>query len=36
MGSIDPKPDVKTIDVVCDNYWNFMAKMILSFEPNNS
>ena len=36
MGSIEPKPDVKTINVVCDNYWDFMAKMILSFEPKDN
>ena len=36
MRSIAPNPDVKTIDVVCDNYWNFMAKMILSFEPKDN
>jgi len=36
MGSIEPNPDGKTIDLVCDNYWDFMAKMILSFEPKDN
>tara|TARA_R100001463_G_scaffold16126_4_gene41961 strand:+ start:1032 stop:1397 length:366 start_codon:yes stop_codon:yes gene_type:complete len=36
MGSIAPNPDKITYDQVCYDYWNFMARMILSFEPNNS
>ena len=32
MGSIDPNPNDKTYSLVCDNYWNFMACMILLLE----
>jgi len=36
MGSIAPNPNKITYDRVCENYWNFMAYMILRFEPNKS
>ena len=32
MGSIDENPSDKLINKVCDNYWDFMANIILSFE----
>jgi|TARA_A100000171_G_C2118848_1_gene139511 hypothetical protein len=33
MGSIDENPSEKLAEKVCDNYWSFMANIILSFEP---
>ena len=33
MGSIDENPSDKLINKVCNNYWDFMANVILSFEP---
>ena len=33
MGSIDENPSDKLTSKVCDNYWSFMANIILSFEP---
>jgi len=35
MGSIDEKPSESLKDKVCDNYFNFMAKIILSIEPTH-
>ena len=35
MGSIDENPNLKLSQKVCDNYWSFMANVILSFEPKN-
>jgi|TARA_X000001388_G_scaffold32486_1_gene22964 hypothetical protein len=32
MGSIDENPSEKLAEKVCDNYWSFMANIILSFE----
>jgi len=34
MGSIDENPSQKLIDKVFENYWGFMANIILSFEPS--
>jgi len=33
MGSIDPNPSNKLKDKVAANYWDFMANVILGFEP---
>jgi|TARA_R100000152_G_C6548379_1_gene23832 hypothetical protein len=33
MGSIDPNPSEKLQFKVIENYWAFMANVILSFEP---
>ena len=33
MGSIEPEPSDKLRDTVINNYWRFMANVILSFEP---
>ena len=33
MGSIDENPSEKLAEKVCNNYWSFMANIILSFEP---
>lgn len=33
LGSIDENPSEKLQEQVCDNYWRFMANIILSFEP---
>ena len=33
MGSIDENPSEKLTEKVCENYWSFMANIILSFEP---
>ena len=33
MGSIDPNPSEKLQSKVIENYWAFMANVILSFEP---
>ena len=33
MGSIDPNPSEKLKDKVAANYWDFMANIILWFEP---
>jgi len=35
MGSIEPNPSDKLTSKVCDNYWSFMANIILSFEPKS-
>ena len=35
MGSIDANPSEKLSERVCENYWSFMANIILSFEPKN-
>jgi len=32
FGSIDPNPTEKMFDKVCDNYWKFMANVILGME----
>ena len=34
MGSIDESPSEALQDRVCENYWSFMANVILSFEIN--
>ena len=36
MGSIDENPSEKLINKVCDNYWDFMANVIFSFEPKTN
>ena len=36
MGSIDENPSDKLKSKVEQNYWNFMANVILSFEPKES
>ena len=36
MGSIDENPSDKLQARVKENYWNFMANVILSFEPKES
>ena len=33
LGSIDENPSKKLQEQVCDNYWRFMANIILGFEP---
>ena len=33
MGSIEPNPNDKMKDKVAANYWDFMANVILGFEP---
>ena len=33
MGSIDPNPSDKLYEQITQNYWSFMANIILSFEP---
>ena len=33
MGSIDPNPSEKLQSKVIENYWAFMANVILGFEP---
>ena len=33
MGSIEPNPNDKIKDKVAANYWDFMANVILGFEP---
>ena len=33
LGSIDPNPNKKLIEKVENNYWDFMANIILGFEP---
>ena len=33
MGSINPNPSDKLKDKVAANYWDFMANVILGFEP---
>ena len=33
LGSIDENPSEKLQDKVCENYWRFMANIILGFEP---
>jgi len=35
MGSIDENPSEKLQEKVCNNYFNFMAKIILSIEPSH-
>jgi len=35
MGSIDANPSDKLTEKVCENYFTFMANMILSFEPKS-
>jgi len=32
MGSIDPNPSDQLYDKVCNNYWDFMANIILGLE----
>ena len=36
MGSIDENPSNKLQDKVLENYWEFMANIILGFEPKES
>ena len=36
MGSIDENPSDKLQDKVCQNYFNFMANIILSIEPTHA
>ena len=33
MGSIDENPSEKMQSKVCEKYWDFMANIIMSFEP---
>ena len=33
MGSIDENPSEKMQNKVCEKYWDFMANIIMSFEP---
>lgn len=33
MGSIEPNPSDRMYNLVCDNYWDFMSIIILTFEP---
>jgi hypothetical protein len=33
MGSINPNPSDKLYEQITQNYWSFMANIILSFEP---
>ena len=33
MGSIDPNPNDKLKNTVAANYWDFMANIIIGFEP---
>ena len=33
MGSIDENPNEKMQNKVCEKYWDFMANIIMSFEP---
>ena len=33
MGSINPNPNDKLKNTVAANYWDFMANIILGFEP---
>ena len=35
MGSIDENPNEKLAEKVCENYWSFMANIILSLEPKS-
>ena len=35
MGSIDPNPNDKLRERVEQGYWDFMANIIMSFEPKN-
>jgi len=35
MGSIDENPSDQLTEKVCENYFKFMANMILSFEPKS-
>ena len=35
MGSVDENPSGKMQRKIIDNYWDFMANVILGFEPNN-
>jgi len=35
MGSIDANPSDQLTEKVCENYFKFMANMILSFEPKS-
>ena len=32
MGSIEPNPSDRIRELVCENYWDFMANMIMSFD----
>jgi len=36
MGSINDNPSQKLQNRVIDNYWSFMANIILGFEPNKN
>ena len=36
MGSIDENPNEKLQNRVIDNYWSFMANVILGFEPKKN
>tara|TARA_R110001606_G_scaffold60320_1_gene142258 strand:+ start:188 stop:556 length:369 start_codon:yes stop_codon:yes gene_type:complete len=36
MGSIEPNPTDKVIERVEQGYWDFMANIILSFNPNET
>ena len=33
MGSIDENPSEKMQSKICEKYWDFMANIIMSFEP---
>ena len=35
LGSIDSNPSQKLIERVENNYWDFMANIILGFEPKS-
>ena len=36
MGSIDENPSEKLQSKICEKYWDFMANIILGFEPKNN
>ncbi len=36
LGSIDPNPNKKLIEKVENNYWDFMANIILGLEPKEA
>ena len=36
MGSINENPSEKMQSKICENYWDFMANIILGFKPKNN
>ena len=36
MGSVDENPSEKLQAKICENYWDFMANIILGFEPKEN